>query len=76
MRASGDGERIPCDEGGHGGKNMGENDEGRPSKAEIVSALKAAFANKQLPDLESGNMVFMMSKSACLYEAGDHNEHI
>jgi hypothetical protein len=24
------------------------------SKAEIVSALKAAFANKQLPDLESG----------------------
>ena len=46
------------------------------SKAEIVSALKAAFANKQLPDLESGNMVFMMSKSACLYEAGDHNEHI
>ena len=55
---------------------MGENDEGRPSKAEIASALKAAFANKQLPDLESGNMVFMMSKSACLYEAGDHNEHI
>ena len=76
MRASGDGERIPCDEGGQGGKNMGENDEGRPSEAEIVSALKAAFANKQLPDLESGNMVFMMSKSACLYEAGDHNEHI
>jgi hypothetical protein len=33
------------------------------SRAEIVSALKAAFANKQLPDLESGNMVFMMSKS-------------
>jgi hypothetical protein len=27
------------------------------SRAEIVSALKAAFANKQLPDLESGNMV-------------------
>ena len=46
------------------------------SKAEIVSALKAAFANKQLPDLESGNMVFMMSKSAYLYDAGDHNEHI
>ena len=34
------------------------------SKAEIVSALKAAFGNRQLPDLESGNMVFMMSKSA------------
>src|SRR5260370_1165016 len=43
------------------------------SEAEIVSALKAAFANKQLPDLESGNMVFMMSKSAYLYDAGDHN---
>jgi hypothetical protein len=28
------------------------------SKAEIVSALKAAFDNKQLPDLENGNMVF------------------
>ena len=43
------------------------------SKAEIVSALKAAFANKQLPDLESGNMVFMMSKSAYLFDAGDPN---
>ena len=43
------------------------------SKAEIVSALKAAFDNKQLPYLESGNMVFMMSKSAYLYDAGDHN---
>jgi hypothetical protein len=43
------------------------------SKAEIVSALKAAFDNKQLPDLESGNMVFMMSKSAYLYDEGDHN---
>jgi len=43
------------------------------SKAQIVSALKAAFPNKQLPNLESGNMVFMMSKSAYLYDAGDHN---
>jgi len=43
------------------------------SKAEIVSALKAAFDNKQLPDLENGNMVFMMSKSAYLYDAADHN---
>jgi hypothetical protein len=40
------------------------------SKAEIVSALKAAFDNKQLPDLESGVMAFMMSKSAYLYDAG------
>ena len=43
------------------------------SKAEIVSALKAAFDNKQVPDLENGNMVFMMSKSAYLNDAGDHN---
>src|SRR5208282_639918 len=43
------------------------------SKAEIVLALKAAFDNKELPDLENGNMVFMMSKSAYLYDDGDHN---
>lgn len=43
------------------------------AKAEIVSALKAAFDNKQLPDPENGNMVFMMSKSAYLYDEGDHN---
>jgi hypothetical protein len=43
------------------------------SKAEIVSAIKAAFANKQLPDLEDGAMAFMMSKSAYLFDAGDHN---
>jgi len=34
---------------------------------------KAAFDNKQLPDLESGNIVFMTSKSAYLYDEGDHN---
>jgi hypothetical protein len=33
------------------------------SKAEIVSAVKVAFDNKQLPDLENGAMAFMMSKS-------------
>jgi hypothetical protein len=43
------------------------------SKAEIVSAVKAAFDNKQLPDLENGAMAFMMSKSAYLTDAGDHN---
>jgi hypothetical protein len=43
------------------------------TKPEFVSALKAAFDNKQLPDLESGNMVFMMSKSAYLFDAGNHN---
>ena len=34
------------------------------SKAEILSAIKAAFENRQLPDLKSGAMVYMMSKSA------------
>jgi hypothetical protein len=43
------------------------------SKAQIVSALTAAFEMKQLPDLENGAMAFMMSKSAYLFDAGDHN---
>ena len=43
------------------------------SKAEIVSALKAAFENKQLPSLENGAMSYMMSKSAYLTDEGDHN---
>ena len=43
------------------------------SKAEIVSALKAAFKNKQLPKLESGAMDYMMSKSSYLTDEGDHN---
>jgi hypothetical protein len=41
------------------------------SKAEIVSAVKAAFENEQLPDLENDAMAFMMSKSAYLFDAGD-----
>ncbi len=43
------------------------------SKAEIVSALKAAFDNKQLPHLEGGAMDYMMSKSAYLTDQGEHN---
>lgn len=43
------------------------------SKAEIVSALKAAFENNQLPNLESGAMAYMMSSSAYLTDEGDHN---
>lgn len=43
------------------------------SKAEIVSAIKAAFESKQLPNLESGAMAYMMSKSAYLTDEGDHN---
>ncbi len=43
------------------------------SKEEIVTAIKAAFQNKQLPNLESGAMAYMMSKSAYLTDEGDHN---
>jgi len=43
------------------------------SKAEIVSAVKAAFERKQLPDLENGAMDYMMSKSAYLTDQGEHN---
>jgi len=43
------------------------------SKAEIVSAVKAAFEKKQLSSLESGAMAYMMSKSAYLTDEGDHN---
>jgi len=43
------------------------------SKAEIVSALKTAYENKQLPTLESGAMDYMMSKSAYLTDEGEHN---
>jgi hypothetical protein len=43
------------------------------SKAEIVSAIRAAFEKKQLPKLETGAMAYMMSKSAYLTDEGDHN---
>jgi len=43
------------------------------SQAEMVSAIKVAFQNKQLPNLESGAMAYMMSKSAYLTDEGDHN---
>ena len=43
------------------------------SKAEIVSALKTAYEKKQLPELESGAMDYMMSKSAYLTDADGHN---
>jgi len=42
------------------------------SKAEILSAIKAAFEHRQVPDLESGAMAYMMSKSAYLTDEGDH----
>ena len=42
------------------------------SKAEVMSAVQAAFTTKQLPDLESGAMDYMMSKSAYLTDQGGH----
>jgi hypothetical protein len=43
------------------------------SKAEIIAALKAAYAKKELPALEPGAMTYMMSKQAYLTDRGDHN---
>src|SRR5215467_2921760 len=43
------------------------------SKAEILSAIKAAFEKRQLPGLESGAMCYMMSKSAYLTDEDGHN---
>jgi hypothetical protein len=43
------------------------------SKEEIVSALKTAYEKKQLPELESGAMDYMMSKSSYLTDEGGHN---
>jgi hypothetical protein len=43
------------------------------SKAEILSAIKAAFEKKQLPSLETGAMAYMMSKSSYLTDQGNHN---
>jgi hypothetical protein len=43
------------------------------SKEEIVAALKTAYEKRQLPELESGAMDYMMSKSAYLTDMGGHN---
>lgn len=43
------------------------------SKSEIIAATKAAYEKKQLPELESGAMDYMMSKSAYLTDQGEHN---
>jgi hypothetical protein len=43
------------------------------SKSEIMSATRAAYEKKQLPELESGAMDYMMSKSAYLTDLGEHN---
>jgi len=43
------------------------------SKSEIISAVKTTFEKKQLPDLESGAMDYMMSKASYLTDQGSHN---
>ncbi|MBV9670443.1 MAG: hypothetical protein JOZ43_05760 [Acidobacteriales bacterium] len=43
------------------------------SKAEITSAIKTAYEKKQLPNLESGAMDYMMSKTAYLTDQGGHD---
>jgi hypothetical protein len=43
------------------------------SKADIIDALKTAYAKKELPVLEAGAMTYMMSKGAYLTDAGHHN---
>jgi hypothetical protein len=46
---------------------------GQP-KAEVIAAVKAALASGELPArLEAGAMSYMMSRSAYLYDGGDHN---
>jgi hypothetical protein len=42
------------------------------SKAQILDALKAAYAKKELPPLEPGAMSYMMSKDQYLTDGGDH----
>ncbi len=43
------------------------------SKAEMLSAVKAAYARGEVPALEAGAMDYMMSKSAYLTDEGEHN---
>jgi hypothetical protein len=43
------------------------------SKAQIYERLKAAYANKELPELQPGAMAYMMSKQAYLTDDGSHD---
>lgn len=43
------------------------------SKQEVIAALKASIAKKELPALEQGAVSYMMSSSAYLTDSGDHN---
>lgn len=46
------------------------------SKADILSAIKAAFEKGQVPKLESGAMEYMMSQSAYLTDEGHNAPHL
>jgi hypothetical protein len=44
------------------------------SKADVIAAVKSALASGELPgQIEGGAMSYMMSRSAYLYDDGDHN---
>jgi hypothetical protein len=43
------------------------------SKADILAAIKSAYARGRVPKLAPGAMDYMMSKSAYLTDQGDHN---
>jgi hypothetical protein len=43
------------------------------SKAEMLTAIKTAYEKKELPELESGAMDYMMSKPSYLTDQGEHN---
>lgn len=43
------------------------------SKEEVIAAIKAAIAKKELPALEQGAVSYMMSKSSYLTDYGEHN---
>jgi hypothetical protein len=42
------------------------------SKAEIIDALKSAYAKKEFPPVEPGSMSYMLSKQQYLTDRGDH----
>jgi hypothetical protein len=44
------------------------------SKAQITDRIKTAYAKKELPSVEPGGMVYMMSKHAYLTDDGDHDQ--
>lgn len=46
------------------------------SSAEIVTAIASAFEKHELPELESGAMSYMMSKTAYLTDAGFNAPHL